>query len=86
MAMKRKDRRQVPFTAMANPKVAVVQAGSVALDLERSEAILVAEIDIARIVKGKFDLDVVGHYSRPDIFQLHVDERPKSSVTTHVTS
>jgi nitrilase len=47
------------------------------------EAILVAEIDLAQIVRGKFDLDVVGHYSRPDIFQLHVDERPKKSVTMH---
>jgi nitrilase len=46
------------------------------------EAILVAEIDRAQIVRGKYDLDVVGHYSRPDIFQLHVDERPKQTVTT----
>lgn len=45
------------------------------------EAILMAEIDLGQIVRGKFDLDVVGHYSRPDIFQLHVDERPKKSVT-----
>jgi NAD(P)H-dependent flavin oxidoreductase YrpB (nitropropane dioxygenase family)/predicted amidohydrolase len=47
------------------------------------EAILIAEIDRAQIVRGKFDLDVVGHYARPDIFQLHVDERPKRPVTTH---
>ena len=48
-----------------------------------SEAILIAEIDPAQIVRGKYDLDVVGHYARPDIFQLHVDERPKQPVTTH---
>ena len=47
-----------------------------------SEAILVAEIDRAQIVRGKYDLDVVGHYARPDIFQLHVDERAKRPVTT----
>jgi nitrilase len=46
-----------------------------------SEAILVAEIDRAQIVRGKYDLDVVGHYARPDIFQLHVDKRPKQAVT-----
>ena len=47
------------------------------------EAILTAEIDRAQIIRGKFDLDVVGHYARPDVFQLHVDERPKVPVTTH---
>lgn len=45
------------------------------------EAILIAEIDRAQIVRGKFDLDVVGHYARPDIFQLQVDQRPKLPVT-----
>ena len=47
------------------------------------EAILTAEIDRAQIIRGKMDLDVVGHYARPDVFQLHVDERPKQPVTTH---
>jgi len=49
------------------------------------EAILTAEIDLDQIVRGKYDLDVVGHYARPDIFQLHVDERPKRPVTSHST-
>jgi len=44
------------------------------------EVILTAEIDRAQIVRGKFDLDVVGHYARPDIFQLQVDERSKQPV------
>ena len=45
------------------------------------ESLLVAEIDRAQIVRAKYDLDVVGHYARPDIFQLLVDERPKRPVT-----
>ena len=45
------------------------------------EVILTAEIDRHQILRGKFDLDVVGHYARPDIFQLVVDERPKKPVT-----
>jgi nitrilase len=49
------------------------------------EGILIAEIDRAQIVRGKFDLDVVGHYARPDIFQLQVDERAKKPVTTQGT-
>ena len=47
------------------------------------EAILLADIDRAQIIRGKYDLDVVGHYARPDIFQLHVDEAPKRPVTVH---
>ena len=46
------------------------------------EVILTAEIDRAQIVRGKFDLDVVGHYARPDIFQLQVDERAKKPVSS----
>jgi nitrilase len=49
------------------------------------EAILIAEIDRAQIIRGKMDLDVVGHYARPDVFQLHVDERPKSPVSSTST-
>jgi nitrilase len=39
------------------------------------EGILTAELDLGEIARGKFDLDVVGHYARPDIFQLRVNER-----------
>jgi nitrilase len=44
------------------------------------EGILYAELDLAEVVRSRFDFDAVGHYSRPDIFQLHVDERPKPAV------
>jgi nitrilase len=44
------------------------------------EAILTADIDLADAIRGKYDLDVVGHYARPDIFTLLVDERPKAAV------
>jgi len=47
------------------------------------ETVLIAEVDRARIVHGKYDLDVVGHYGRPDIFQLHVDARAKQSVSIY---
>lgn len=45
------------------------------------ETILYAEIDLDEIARGKYDFDATGHYSRPDIFQLTVDERPKKAVS-----
>lgn len=44
------------------------------------EAILTAEIDTGTIARGKYDLDVAGHYARPDIFSLEVDTEPKHPV------
>jgi len=38
------------------------------------EGILTAEIDVGEIAEGKFDLDVAGHYARPDVFRLTVNE------------
>jgi nitrilase len=37
--------------------------------------ILVADLDMSEIARGKYDFDVTGHYARPDVFQLHVNER-----------
>ena len=42
--------------------------------------ILFAELDPDQITRGKYDFDVVGHYSRPDVFRLHVNERPTPPV------
>jgi nitrilase len=41
-----------------------------------SETILIADLDRNEIAEGKFDLDVAGHYARPDVFRLTVNERP----------
>lgn len=40
------------------------------------EGILYADLDLREVARGKFDFDVVGHYARPDVFQLHVNEQP----------
>ncbi|MBN9584958.1 MAG: nitrilase [Afipia sp. 62-7] len=45
------------------------------------EKILYAEIDLDEVARGKFDFDATGHYARPDIFQLIVDDRPKRAVS-----
>ena len=46
-------------------------------------AILTADLDMGEIVRGKYDFDPVGHYSRPDVFRLSVDERPQRAVVSH---
>ena len=52
--------------------------------LWNKEGILFAELDLDEITKAKIDFDVVGHYSRPDIFQLKVNDEPQSSVVYDV--
>ncbi len=39
------------------------------------EGILYADLDMAEVVQAKFDFDAVGHYARPDVFQLTVNEK-----------
>ena len=45
-----------------------------------SETIVYAEIDLTRIVEEQQSLDTTGHYNRPDVFQLTVDERPQRQI------
>ncbi len=45
------------------------------------EGILYAELDLAEVTRAKFDFDVVGHYARPDVFQLTVNEQPMLPVS-----
>jgi nitrilase len=46
------------------------------------ETILTADLDLNDIGRGKFDFDVVGHYARPDVFQLTVNEAPARPVVS----
>lgn len=45
------------------------------------EGILFAELDLEEVTRAKIDFDVVGHYARPDIFQLKVNYEPQAVVT-----
>ena len=46
------------------------------------EGVLAAELDTDEIARGRIDFDAVGHYARPDIFRLEVDERPMPAVSS----
>jgi nitrilase len=50
------------------------------------EGILYADLDLGEVVKGKVDFDVVGHYARPDVFQLLINEEPLAPIKyTHAS-
>jgi nitrilase len=73
----------------SGPDEVLIGGGSVIVDpmgrvvagpVFNEQTILTADLDLDEISRGKFDLDVVGHYGRPDVFRLTVDSRPKASV------
>ncbi len=45
-----------------------------------AEGLLYAELDLNLIRQGHLDFDVVGHYNRPDVFKLSVNETPNPPV------
>jgi nitrilase len=71
-----------------DPSTVLIRGGSVIVNPQgvllagpnyEGETILTADLDLHEIVEGKYDLDVVGHYSRPDVFRLTVDETDRST-------
>jgi nitrilase len=81
--------KDYPSDWPADPDAIVTRGGScivnplgeiVAGPVYDEEAILTADLDLGDIVRGKFDLDTVGHYGRPDVFELVVNESPRVGV------
>jgi nitrilase len=73
-----------------NPEAILMRGGTAIIDplgevlagpCFDEEAILHADLDLDDISRGKYDFDVVGHYARPDIFQLEVNEEPQRPVS-----
>ncbi len=48
--------------------------------LWEQEGILIVDLDMGAIARSKFDFDVTGHYARPDVFKLEVDESSRAPV------
>ena len=42
--------------------------------------VLYQDLDFKEIIKGKYDFDVTGHYSRPDIFELNINTKKNKIV------
>jgi len=45
------------------------------------EALITADLDLGEIVRAKFDFDVVGHYARPEVLSLVVNDQPQLPVS-----
>ncbi|PLX72292.1 MAG: nitrilase [Desulfuromonas sp.] len=48
--------------------------------LRKEEGILYCDIDLETVATAKRTLDVAGHYSRPDIFTLHINNKRQTPV------
>jgi nitrilase len=73
-----------------DPETALIRGGSLVVDpmgqvlagpCFDGECVVTARIDPGAVTEGKFDLDVVGHYARPDLFRLVVNEEPERAVS-----
>lgn len=85
----RMNNRLLPGTADQTSS-ALMRGGSLIIDplgkvlagpVYNEDALLTAELDMSIIGKAQMDFDPVGHYSRPDVFSLHVNTAPQRAVT-----
>jgi len=49
--------------------------------MQGGEGLVTATIDLDEITRARYDFDPVGHYARPDVFSLSVDESPRNGVS-----
>jgi nitrilase len=84
-----RDLAPVFATGFADADAVVCRGASVIVDpfgevlagpLHDEEGLLIADLDLDEVVRGRYDFDVAGHYSRPDLFKLVVDRSVRAPV------
>ncbi len=68
------------FTAIISP-----EGSHVVPPLTHGEGLLIADLDMGLIVKRKRMMDSVGHYARPELLRLLLDDRPAPTMRTILT-
>jgi aliphatic nitrilase len=69
------------MTAIVSP-----EGAHVVPPLTQGEGILIADLDMGLIVKRKRMMDSVGHYARPELLKLVLDNRPARPMETEAVS
>jgi aliphatic nitrilase len=67
------------MTAIVSP-----EGAHVVPPLTQGEGILIADLDLGLIVKRKRMMDSVGHYARPELLKLVLDNRPAHAMETAI--
>jgi nitrilase len=65
------------FTAIISP-----EGSHVVPPLTQGEGLLIADLDMTLITKRKRMMDSVGHYARPELLRLLLDDRPAPAMQT----
>ena len=69
-----------PLDDVEDPDAIITRGGSCIIDpygtvlagpVFDEDALLVADLDLGATIRARLDLDVTGHYARPDVFALH---------------
>lgn len=82
----RRDPQQTPDDLIGGGVIISLLGDVLAGPVYGKEALLVADLDLDDQIRGKYDPDVTGHYSRPDVFTLTADRSARNAVVSASTS